>query len=116
MEREGLASTAIGDGIAIPHSKLDCVGRLIGCIGRSTPGVEFDSLDGRPTHLFCALISPVSAPGIHLKALAQISNLLRNAGFRASVMNAPTADAMYRLIERAGAQQPTPASSARYDR
>src|SRR5215204_1750314 len=50
-ERERLASTAIGEGVAIPHGKLDSVGKLIGCIGRAPAGVDFDSMDGRPTHL-----------------------------------------------------------------
>src|SRR5437016_142290 len=50
-EREALASTAIGDGIAIPHGKLDAVGQLVGCLGRSIPGIPFESVDGKPTHL-----------------------------------------------------------------
>src|SRR5688500_4135137 len=50
-ERELLASTAIGDGIAIPHGKLDSVDQLVGTLGRSVAGLEFDSIDGKPTHL-----------------------------------------------------------------
>jgi len=101
LAREELASTAVGDEIAIPHSKIDSLDRLVGCVGRSTAGVDFDSLDGRPTHLFFALIAPGSSPGIHLKALARISQLFRNPDFRASLMQAPTAVAMFRLIEEA---------------
>lgn len=101
LAREELASTAVGDQIAIPHSKLDSVGRLIGCVGRSTAGVDFDSLDGGPTHLFFALIAPGRSPGIHLKALARISHLFKSPDFRASLMKAPTAVAMFRLIEEA---------------
>src|SRR5437870_3227735 len=73
MEREELASTAIGEDIAIPHGKLDSATRLLGCVGRSTRGVPFDSLDGRPTHLFFVLVAPESSTGMHLKALARIS-------------------------------------------
>ena len=61
-EREMLASTAIGDGIAIPHGKLDSVGRLLACVGRSTAGVDFESMDGRPTHIFFVLVA-LGAPG-----------------------------------------------------
>jgi PTS system nitrogen regulatory IIA component len=50
-EREQLATTAIGEDIAIPHGKIEGATRMIGCVGRSTPGVAFDSLDGKPTHL-----------------------------------------------------------------
>ena len=110
LAREELASTAVGDEIAIPHGKIDSVDRLIGCVGRSTAGVDFDSLDGRPTHLFFALIAPGNSPGIHLKALARISQLFRNTDFRASLMKAPTADAMFRLIEEADTQCSQPGS------
>src|SRR4051812_11029533 len=55
VERERLASTAIGEGVAIPHGKLDAVGKLVACVGRARDGVDFDSMDGRPTHLFFVL-------------------------------------------------------------
>src|SRR5262245_60575377 len=58
MERERLASTAIGEGVAIPHGKLEGVGKLVACLGRSTKGVDFESMDGRPTHLFFTLVAP----------------------------------------------------------
>src|SRR5438105_15756332 len=58
LERERLASTAIGEGVAIPHGKLDAVGKLIACVGRAAGGVDFDSMDGRPTHLFFVLVAP----------------------------------------------------------
>ena len=57
-EREQLASTAIGDGIAIPHGKLDSVGQLVGALGRAVEGIEFESIDGKPTHLFFMLVAP----------------------------------------------------------
>src|SRR5437016_10281138 len=73
MERERLASTAIGEGVAIPHGKLDAVGKLVACVGRALEGVDFDSMDGRPTHLFFVLVAPENSTGVHLKALARIS-------------------------------------------
>ena len=59
-ERELLASTAIGDGIAIPHGKLDSVGRLVGALGRAVDGIEFESIDGKPTYLIFMLVAPAA--------------------------------------------------------
>jgi nitrogen PTS system EIIA component len=97
-ERELLASTAIGDGIAIPHGKLDTVEQLVGTLGRSVPGLEFDSIDGKPTHLVFMLVAPSSSTGIHLKALARLSRLFRDADFRRRLIEAPDDAAMYRVI------------------
>jgi PTS system nitrogen regulatory IIA component len=97
-ERELLASTAIGDGIAIPHGKLDAVGRLVGTLGRARAGIEFESIDGKPTHLVFMLVAPASSTGVHLKALARLSRLFRDADFRDRLMAAPDAVAMYHVI------------------
>ncbi|HEV3032162.1 MAG TPA: PTS sugar transporter subunit IIA [Polyangia bacterium] len=97
-ERELLASTAIGDGIAIPHGKLDSIGELAGVLARSGPGIEFDSIDGRPTHLIFMLVAPLSSTGVHLKALARLSRLFRDADFRRRLLAAPTREDMYRVI------------------
>ncbi|HVZ73972.1 MAG TPA: PTS sugar transporter subunit IIA [Polyangia bacterium] len=97
-ERELLASTAIGDGIAIPHGKLDAIGHLAGVLGRSRAGLDFDSIDGRPTHLLFMLVAPVSSTGVHLKALARLSRLFRDPEFRARLLAAPTGEAMYQVI------------------
>jgi nitrogen PTS system EIIA component len=97
-ERELLASTAIGDGIAIPHGKLDTVEQLVGTLGRSVPGLEFDSIDGKPTHLVFMLVAPSSSTGIHLKALARLSRLFRDADFRRRLIDATDDAAMYRVI------------------
>jgi PTS system nitrogen regulatory IIA component len=98
LEREQLASTAIGEDVAIPHGKLDAVGRLTACVGRSTAGVDFDSLDGRPTHIFFVLVAPENSTGIHLKALARISRLFKDGNFRARLIKAPDAAEIYRII------------------
>jgi PTS system nitrogen regulatory IIA component len=97
-EREQLASTAIGDGIAIPHGKLDSVGRLVGALGRAVQGIEFESIDGKPTHLVFMLVAPSSSTGVHLKALARLSRLFRDADFRGRLLAAPTGEAMYQVI------------------
>lgn len=98
VERERLASTAIGEGVAIPHGKLATVNRLVGCIGRSVAGVNFDSMDGRPTHIFFVLIAPENSTGIHLKALARISRLFKDPEFRTRIMQAKDGAEMYRVL------------------
>jgi PTS system nitrogen regulatory IIA component len=98
-ERERLGSTAIGDGIAIPHGKIDGIGAIVGVFGRSLRGVDFDSLDGKPTHLFFLLVAPEEAASLHLKALARVSRLLKNATFREQLMSAPDSAEIYRLIK-----------------
>jgi nitrogen PTS system EIIA component len=97
-ERELLASTAIGDGIAIPHGKLDAVGQLVGALGRSIDGIDFESIDGKPTHLIFMLVAPASSTGVHLKALARLSRLFRDAEFRKRLLAAPTDADMYKVI------------------
>ena len=83
LEREKIGSTAIGEGVAIPHGKLPEVDRVYGVFARSPEGVDFDSVDGYRTHLFFLLVAPENSPGDHLKALARISRLLQDADFRA---------------------------------
>lgn len=82
MSRESLGSTAIGQGIAIPHAKSDCVSKLIAAFGLSKKGVDFDSLDGEPAYIFFLLVAPQDSAGPHLKALARISRLLKDKYFR----------------------------------
>src|SRR5262245_28000564 len=96
-EREQLASTAIGDGVAIPPGKLDALGRSVG-------GVDFDSIDGNPTHIVFMLVAPASSTGVHLKALARLSRLFRDSGFRQRLLGAADAAAIYRVISEEDAK------------
>jgi PTS system nitrogen regulatory IIA component len=82
MTRESLGSTAIGQGIAIPHAKCDCVDKLVAAFGLSRKGVDFDSLDGELAYIFFLLVAPQDSAGPHLKALARISRLLKDKYFR----------------------------------
>lgn len=103
-DRERLNSTALGDGVAIPHGKLPGIKRVIAAFGRSRSGVDFQSLDGHPTHLFFLLVAPEDSAGAHLKALARISRLLKDAGFRARLMDAPDGPALYEIIRQEDAR------------
>ncbi|MGH7865969.1 MAG: PTS sugar transporter subunit IIA [Candidatus Binataceae bacterium] len=98
-ERERLGSTAIGDGIAIPHGKLGGAGKIRGAFGRHRAGVDFESLDGNPTHLFFLLVAPEESTNLHLKALARVSRLLKNESLRSRLLQAPDAAAIFRLIK-----------------
>ena len=98
LEREELGSTGIGDGIAIPHGKIKKIENLIVSFGRSLDGVDFQSMDGKPTHIIFLLIAPETSAGIHLKALARISRLLKDSSFRRSIMGATTSQEIYDII------------------
>jgi nitrogen PTS system EIIA component len=98
MERERLGSTGIGDSVAIPHGKLADLSNLRLAFGRSFKGVNFDSVDGKPSHLFFLLLAPVNSAGLHLKALAKISRMLMSASFRENLMQAAKGEDIYQLL------------------
>lgn len=98
--RENLGSTGIGDGIAIPHAKLPHIDAMIACFARTPTGINFDSIDKEPVKLFFALLVPDNSAGLHLKALARISRLLKSEDFRQSLLVMETADAIYDAFKR----------------
>lgn len=98
MAREALGSTAIGQGIAIPHAKSDCIPKLIAAFGLSKKGVDFDSLDGEPAYIFFLLLAPQDSAGPHLKALARISRLLKDKYFRDSLRACTDEKGVIRII------------------
>jgi nitrogen PTS system EIIA component len=98
LERERISTTAIGEGVAIPHGKLREVERVLGVFARSPEGVDFASLDGGPTHLFFVLIAPENAAADHLKALARISRLLKDETFRRRLMEGKTSQEIFQTI------------------
>src|SRR6201987_1078998 len=98
-ERERLGSTAIGDGIAIPHGKLRGVTKIIGAFGRHQNGVDFDSLDGGPSQIFFVLVAPEDSASLHLQALARVSRLLKESSFRSRLLAAKDSDELYSLIK-----------------
>ena len=94
-DREALASTAIGEGVAIPHGKLPDIEGIRACIGRARDGVDFDSMDGKPTHIFIVMVAPENSTGAHLKALARISRVFKDSDFLRRLLEAPNAEEMY---------------------
>ncbi|UCD48271.1 MAG: PTS sugar transporter subunit IIA [Deltaproteobacteria bacterium] len=104
MERESLGSTGIGDGVAIPHGKVAGIERLVAAFGRSRNGVQFHSLDGKPAYLFFLIVAPEYSAGMHLKALARISRLLKDERFRRSLVEAADADELRRIFREEDAR------------
>lgn len=98
LDREALGSTGIGQGVAIPHGKAAFVNRLVGAVGISKPGMNFDSLDGEQAHIFFLLVAPEDSAGPHLKALARISRLLKEKHFRDSLRAAKDEKTLLKII------------------
>lgn len=98
VERERLGSTGIGDGVAIPHGKMNGVSRPIISFGRSKQGLDFDSMDGQPAHLFFLLIAPEDSSSVHLQVLAKIAKILKNRDFRKKLMEPGTKKELYQRI------------------
>jgi PTS system nitrogen regulatory IIA component len=96
--RERLQSTGVGEGYAIPHGKTNAVDGIVACVGRSRAGLDFESLDGKPTHLFFVLLVPEASAALHLKALARVSRLIREPRVREALRSVETADALFELI------------------
>lgn len=99
IEREELGSTGIQDGIAIPHGKIAGLERIVIACGRSLKGIDFDAHDAKPTHLFFVLLAPEFAAGQHLKALARLSRLLKDASFREKLIAAKDSEEIYSAIK-----------------
>lgn len=99
LQREKLCSTAVDSGVAIPHCKMSGLSDIIAAFGRSKNGIDFESLDGNPTHLFILLLAPENAAGSHLKLLARISNIFKSPQFRKKLIDAQNRDEIYDLIK-----------------
>jgi PTS system nitrogen regulatory IIA component len=97
-ERERLGSTGIGGGIGIPHGKLKELQNLVLGFGISRRGIDFESMDNRPTHIFFLLVTPENSTGLHLKVLARISRILKNDPFKERLLEATDVDEIYGII------------------
>ncbi len=98
-ERERLGSTGIGMGIAIPHGKINGIDSLVMGFGLHRKGVDFDTLDRRPAHLFFLLLTPESCTGLHLKALARIARMLKDEMFKNKLLQAKTPEEVIAIIQ-----------------
>ena len=100
LDRERLGSTGVGEGVAIPHGKMGDLGGLIACFGRSACGVAFEAVDDQPVTLFFLLFAPENSAGVHLKALAKISRLLKRPSVREELLRAGSKDDVYAILTR----------------
>ncbi|HEV2334194.1 MAG TPA: PTS IIA-like nitrogen regulatory protein PtsN [Stellaceae bacterium] len=97
-ERERLGSTGIGRGIAVPHGKLAELTRLYGLFARLERPIAFDAVDDQPVDLVFVLLAPLEAGAEHLRALARVSRLLRDAATCQKLRGSDNADALYALL------------------
>ena len=98
LERERLGSTGVGDGVAIPHARVEGVDRVFGVFARLKTPVDFDAIDGRPTDLIVMLLAPEDSSAEHLKALARISRLFRREDMRERLRGAADSDALNAIL------------------
>jgi PTS system nitrogen regulatory IIA component len=98
LEREKLGSTGIGEGIAIPHGRLKKLRDFFVCFGRSLHGVDFDSIDGKPTQLFFLVMAPENSAVENLKLLSRIVALLKESSFRKKLMDAQSRGELFQIL------------------
>ena len=101
LDRERLGSTGIGGGVDIPHGKLKNLDNIVLGFGLSRKGVDFESMDGKLTHVFFLLVTPENSTGLHLKMLARISRLLKDESFKEQLINAACQEEIFSIIQEA---------------
>ena len=98
LDREAKMSTGIENGVAIPHAKTDAVSEMVACVGIKPEGVDYSSLDGKPSNIFIMTLSPTSGSGPHVRFLAAVSHLLQDAGARENLVNAPDSETLFKRM------------------
>jgi PTS system nitrogen regulatory IIA component len=98
LDREKLGSTGIGEGIAIPHGRLKKLKRFFISFGRSVKGVDFDSIDGKPSQLFFLVMAPENSAVDNLKLLGRIVALLKDPSFKRRLMEAQSQKEIFQII------------------
>jgi mannitol/fructose-specific phosphotransferase system IIA component (Ntr-type) len=101
LQRESMMSTGIGNGVAIPHGKTRLLDHLLGACAVSPAGIDFDTMDGEPATLFILLVSPESLRGPHVKALANVSRLLKEESVRNALRQSSSPADFMRVLREA---------------
>ncbi|EPR42201.1 putative PTS IIA-like nitrogen-regulatory protein PtsN [Desulfovibrio sp. X2] len=99
LERERLGTTGIGDGIAIPHGKIEGLSDIVLVAARCCEGIDFDALDHRPCQIFFLVLAPEEAAGQHLRVLAHISRLLKDSEFKKAFLSASDKESLLALLQ-----------------
>lgn len=110
-EREAAGSTGVGHGVAAPHARLEGLDRMRGVFVRLEQPVDFEAVDDQPVDLIFALFAPKNAGAEHLRALARVSRLLRQAELREQLRQARTADALHALLVQEGSPAARPSAA-----
>ncbi|MCS7230613.1 MAG: PTS sugar transporter subunit IIA [Elusimicrobiota bacterium] len=100
MKRENIGSTGVGSGVAIPHGRCSAVDKLVGAIGISPEGVDFNSLDGEPVHFVFLILSPLEATGDYLRAISAVARFFKDRFFRESLKNVSSAEEAIKIIKQ----------------
>lgn len=96
--RENMGSTAVGDGVAIPHGKVPNLTTVALAVGRSRNGVPFAAPDGQPCHIFFLILAPEQGAGQHLRLLAQIARRVKDPVFRSEVLLAENREQLWQTL------------------
>jgi PTS system nitrogen regulatory IIA component len=100
MEREKLGSTGVGLGVAIPHGRTAAVERIVGVLGISPEGVEFETLDGEPVHFVFLVLSPLEATSDYLRAISRVARLFKDKFLRETLKNVSSAEEAIKIIKQ----------------
>jgi PTS system nitrogen regulatory IIA component len=98
LERERSMSTGLEQGLAIPHGKTDTVDRLIAALALKPEGLNFDSSDGKPAHIFLVTLSPASKSGPHIRLMAEVSRVIQSEKLRRQILEADSPETVIRLL------------------
>ena len=98
LDREKLGSTGIGEGIAIPHGRLKKLKKFFISFGRSVKGVDFDSIDRKPSQLFFLVMAPENSAVDNLKLLSRIVTLLKEPSFKKRLIEASSRKELFQII------------------
>ncbi len=98
LEREAVGSTGVGNGVAIPHGKIEGLGEILLCFGRSKAGIDFNAIDKRDVYLFILMISPAGKGGEYLQTLAGVSRILKQHRKRQQLLDCTTREQIVALF------------------
>jgi len=104
LARERSMSTGMENGIAIPHCSLEEIDDTLVTLGVSQDGLEFESIDGKPTHLILLLVTPKNRTKVHIRTLAEIAKLLNDSGFRDRLVKAGSSEQVLELVREREAE------------
>lgn len=101
FSREASVSTGVGGGVALPHGTVDCIDEIVGAVGISKKGIEFEAIDGEPVNIVLLLLVPKAKITKHIKTLANIARIFNDESVRKKICAAKSPDLIFQIIEDA---------------